>query len=268
MERPEKASKIWILFILLPIFGGLFLYLSNNQSISNETEINSLKKEIDSLNEVRMENKELKVILESQQIKLDEQETQLDQNYNEIINLKNSTNNENSFSSEEKLKLELELQKKITIISDLNNEVMVLENEITVLTKQNDSLSSNSEVNENSTDEQNLISANSNNLTEDNGNNAAVINATPPTPYLLKSSPPQYPSRALQRNLTGEVTLMFDIDQNGMPVNIRVLSSSSRLFEQSAIDAISKSVYSRTVDQNGSPTRYIDMKKKYSWKLQ
>ena len=272
MERPQKkASKIWMLFILIPVFGGPLYYFSSNQSISNETEINNLKKEIASLGEVRIENNELKAILDAQQIKLDEQEGLLDKNYDEIMSLKNFTNNENYLNTEGKLTLELELQKKITMISDLNNEVMVLENEITVLTRQFELLSESlSEVNgnsmanqANSTDEQNVISENLDNATKNNGNNAEQ-----PIPELLKSSPPNYPSRALQRNLTGEVTLIFDIDQNGMPVSIRVLSSSSRLFEKSAIDAISKSLYSRTVDQNGNPARYIDMRKKYSWKLE
>ncbi|MFL2482058.1 MAG: energy transducer TonB [Woeseiaceae bacterium] len=169
----------------------------------------------------------------------------------------------NASSSRDKLELELEIQKKITTISNLENQITILNSQ---LSEQNKNKNISSSVVENRNDD--LIEKINEigmkiekNIPEPPSNNDISI------PNLVSSIPPKYPSRALQRNLSGEVELVFDIDQFGKPLNIRILNSSSRLFEPSAISAIEKAVYTRPIDKNGNPVRYLDMTKKYVWKL-
>ena len=52
-----------------------------------------------------------------------------------------------------------------------------------------------------------------------------------------------YPRKALNRDLTGKVTIRFDISERGIPFNIRVLSSTSSVFDKAALDAVKKFVY-------------------------
>lgn len=69
---------------------------------------------------------------------------------------------------------------------------------------------------------------------------------------------PQYPARALRRNIEGTVTLQFDIDESGKAKNIRVINSQpGRIFDRSARRAISRwkfkprVVNGKTVRQQG-----------------
>lgn len=61
----------------------------------------------------------------------------------------------------------------------------------------------------------------------------------------------KYPRRALQREITGKVNIIFDISKTGDPFNISVLSSSSSVFERSAIDAVKKMLYAPAADREG-----------------
>jgi protein TonB len=52
---------------------------------------------------------------------------------------------------------------------------------------------------------------------------------------------PNYPSRALKRNIEGSITLSFNIDPNGRTVDIKVTSAQpKRIFDREAIRAIKK----------------------------
>ncbi len=56
---------------------------------------------------------------------------------------------------------------------------------------------------------------------------------------------PEYPSRALRRNIEGEVVLGFVINAQGRPENIRVISANpSRIFDRAAINAVRQWKYS------------------------
>ena len=61
----------------------------------------------------------------------------------------------------------------------------------------------------------------------------------------------KYPRRALQRELTGKVDIIYDISEGGTPFNIRVLSSSASVFDKSAIEAVEKMLYIPAADNNG-----------------
>lgn len=73
---------------------------------------------------------------------------------------------------------------------------------------------------------------------------------------------PVYPSRALSRGVTGYVDLEFTVDENGVPTDIEVIESSSgRVFDRAAIDAVTKFRYiprikdGEAVAVNGVKTR-------------
>lgn len=257
-ERQKKSSKIWVFFIIVPVFGGLFYYFVDIQDDFDKN-ARVLEKKIDDLEAIE---KDLKTVIADQKNTIDEQKIHLDQYVIEMTVLRQDSL-ANASSSRDKLELELEIQKKITTISNLENQITILNSQ---LSEQNKNKNISSSVVENRNDD--LIEKINEigmkiekNIPEPPSNNDISI------PNLVSSIPPKYPSRALQRNLSGEVELVFDIDQFGKPLNIRILNSSSRLFEPSAISAIEKAVYTRPIDKNGNPVRYLDMTKKYVWKL-
>ena len=77
----------------------------------------------------------------------------------------------------------------------------------------------------------------------------------------------KYPRRALQREITGKVNIIFDISKTGEPFNISVLSSSSSVFERSAIDAVEKMLYAPAADREGKKTIVRGVKLTLSFEL-
>jgi protein TonB len=53
----------------------------------------------------------------------------------------------------------------------------------------------------------------------------------------------EYPKRAVQRRLPGEVVVEFTIDENGNTRDCKVIESTHRMFNQSALEAIRKKRY-------------------------
>lgn len=250
IERPKQANKGWILFFLIPLIGGgLFYYYSSSvQSTVAATEemINALEDEL-KVSRMNRNNAVSKIeeyvsTIEAQKKYVFEQERIIEEHLDKIISLENTSKN-NSIDLEDKLKLELELQEKVITITNLENQIRSLNNELSVaksnqnttlsLTSSNNSNPIIAEINQNPDPEKQSLS-----LKKLEDQQISI-------PVLVKSIPPKYPARAIQRNLSGEVELVFDIDQFGKPLNIRILYSSSRLFEDSAINAIEKAVYSR-----------------------
>jgi TonB family protein len=78
--------------------------------------------------------------------------------------------------------------------------------------------------------------------------NSAAAQSAEPT--LVHSVPPQYPARALQRGRSGDVTLRFTIDVNGATKDIEVVESSSSVFEDAAVKALSQWRYA-PLTENG-----------------
>jgi len=59
---------------------------------------------------------------------------------------------------------------------------------------------------------------------------------------ILHSIQPIYPDAALKKGITGFVKIVFDIDNNGMPINMRITESQpDAVFDQSVIQALEQS---------------------------
>jgi TonB family protein len=100
-----------------------------------------------------------------------------------------------------------------------------------------------------------------------NTNNKAT-NGDSSAPKLLSKISPKYPSRALQRNLSGSVTVIFDVDKEGNTKNIRIFKSSSSLFENEAKRVVRISKYRPAIDSSGKPIDFYDLKKTYEFNLE
>jgi TonB family protein len=267
-ERQKKSSNVWVFFVMILVLGGLFYYFVNVQA-DLDKDIDALKKQV---NNLKITEKDLTALISDQEKTIDEQNLMIDQYAVEITDLREASL-ANASNSQDRLELELEIQKKITTISNLENQIIILNNQLSAYNENQNISSSNENQNISSSvmeiENDEVIEKASEieikieeNIPESSLNNDLSI------PSLISSVPPKYPSRAIQRNLSGEVDLVFDIDQFGKPLNIRILNSSSRLFEPAAINAIEKAVYTRPIDRNGDPVRYLDMTKKYVWKLE
>jgi len=68
--------------------------------------------------------------------------------------------------------------------------------------------------------------------------NRASAQSGEPTPLVRVA--PQYPPRALQRGRSGHVTLRFTIAADGRTKDIEVVESSSSVFEDAAVAALSQ----------------------------
>ena len=72
---------------------------------------------------------------------------------------------------------------------------------------------------------------------------------------------PEYPMRAITRNLEGYVIVEFDVLTNGSVANIRVVESSSPIFERAAVNAAKRFRYkARVVDGVAQVSRGIRSK--------
>ena len=76
-----------------------------------------------------------------------------------------------------------------------------------------------------------------------------------------------YPRQALNRGLTGKVTIRFDISKQGIPINIRATSSRYPLFNKAAIDAVKKFVYLPARDKKGNEIIVKDINYPFSFEL-
>ena len=77
-----------------------------------------------------------------------------------------------------------------------------------------------------------------------------------------------YPRRALERGITGEVILLFDVSQEGEPYNIRIISSSSSTLNQAAIKAVQKMLYEPALNQRGEKIPSRDLTRSIRFKIE
>ncbi|RQW63600.1 energy transducer TonB [Vibrio viridaestus] len=78
---------------------------------------------------------------------------------------------------------------------------------------------------------------------------------------------PNYPSRALRRNIEGYVVVRFDIDENGRPFNIQVVESKpSRMFDREAIRAVKRWKYQPNVE-NGTASVVTGQQTKVEFRI-
>jgi protein TonB len=78
---------------------------------------------------------------------------------------------------------------------------------------------------------------------------------------------PVYPQEAASRGIEGNVTVQFDVDEQGNVGNVVVIDSSHRLFEKSAIQAAQRSRFRpRVVD--GVAVATVGIRKRFRFELE
>ncbi len=78
---------------------------------------------------------------------------------------------------------------------------------------------------------------------------------------------PQFPEAAARRGLCGHVTVQFDINADGIPINVAVLDSSHRAFHKSAMQAVERARYKPSV-QGGQAVTIYGKVEKISYRLE
>ncbi len=85
-------------------------------------------------------------------------------------------------------------------------------------------------------------------------------------PRALIKIMPDYPRRAYMNKLEGDVTVEFSVNQQGAVQNIKVVRSSSTLFDLAAIDAISRCKYLPAM-QGDQPQVSSGIRERFSFRL-
>jgi TonB family protein len=82
---------------------------------------------------------------------------------------------------------------------------------------------------------------------------ASSSSGPPPAPKLVRYSPPEFPAKAVDQNLSGDVTVRFIIDVNGDPRDVRVVEATPPgVFDHNAITAVKRWHFQPTI-VNGKP---------------
>ena len=69
-----------------------------------------------------------------------------------------------------------------------------------------------------------------------------------PNATLIMPSPPEYPIKSVREKIEGSVTMSFDVDTSGKPVNIKVIKAEPvKIFDKAAIRSLSKWRYAPKV---------------------
>jgi uncharacterized protein len=75
----------------------------------------------------------------------------------------------------------------------------------------------------------------------------------------IKTVPPEYPHKALRKNINGIVKVIFDIDSTGRVRNHRILEAiPEKIFNKTALKAVKKWHFEAPVDENGEPTHVFN----------
>ena len=217
LRRPsnKSSSRGLVIFLIIILVAGGISYLY----ISEETCMDNSSKELS--NALKSENQMLRIEIDSLKKRVKDLESNLDDSKNKI--------------------------------EDLKIDVRLLERDIGDKNKQIDALSSLDQKTKKTIDKPSTF------------NTQGAQTKIKPSPYqpnyrnvdlsrkheLIFSPKLKYPRRALEREITGKVNIIFDISKTGLPFNISVLSSSSTIFEGSAINAVKKMLFSPAIDSEG-----------------
>jgi protein TonB len=77
---------------------------------------------------------------------------------------------------------------------------------------------------------------------------------------------PQYPMRAAERGIEGSCTVRFDVQANGTPTNIRILTCDNSLFERAAERAVERWRYNPKVE-NGIPVARVNVETRFDFRM-
>jgi|TARA_B110000438_G_C15800196_1_gene644761 TonB family protein len=234
IRRPgEKSSSngltIFIILILV-ILGALYL-LAPNEMFIDLFEDSSSK---ESSKILKSENKALRVEIDSLKTRIRKFESTVDDSKNKI----------------EDAKLDIRLLKRD--ISSLEIELQEKGQEIEGLKGKSIGTSTQS-ISRNSVNRKTTV--------EDRQTDLSSKQKLVVGPKLF------YPRRALQRELEGKVSIVFDISLEGKPFNIRVLSSAYDIFKKPAQDAVKKMRYTPARDIKGTPVIVKNVEFSLSFKL-
>tara|TARA_Y100000746_G_scaffold230085_1_gene241007 strand:+ start:3105 stop:4127 length:1023 start_codon:yes stop_codon:yes gene_type:complete len=86
-------------------------------------------------------------------------------------------------------------------------------------------------------------------------------------PKMTDRKSPKYPSRAIQRGYEGKVTLVFDVDTNGVARNIEIQSGANSSLNNEAKRALEKSKFRPALDEKGTPYYYVGLTYSYTFRL-
>ncbi|KAF7786090.1 hypothetical protein PRUB_a0545 [Pseudoalteromonas rubra] len=90
----------------------------------------------------------------------------------------------------------------------------------------------------------------------------------PDKPVIKYRVPYDYPKEALYQGIQGQLSLQFDIDNQGKPVNITVVESSPEgVFDQAGIDALTQWRYLVKLDMNGKVIEGQALNIEFRWGL-
>lgn len=98
------------------------------------------------------------------------------------------------------------------------------------------------------------------------GSKPTIVGGLPGGMALVPISP-QFPETAARRGLCGHATVQFDINADGIPINVAVLDSSHRAFNKSSVQAVERARYKPSV-QGGQPVAIYGRVEKISYRLE
>ncbi len=160
----------------------------------------------------------------------------------------------------------------VSLVADQINEIRDLKDQIKSLNRLNDTLMEQNSILSKGVEDSGIvedmkikpsINNDKKNIELENIQNNIVSSR----PQAIKRINPRYPSRALQRRLSGSVKVIFDVDINGQAQNIRVLESSSYLFESEARRAVRETKFNPARDSFGNPIFFKDHTTVYEFNL-
>jgi TonB family protein len=223
------------------------------------------------LNEMNVfSNKEIKTI--------ENKNKQIDASSDLATALQNEINNLSLEITELKTKLDISLDSSTDLIRKnnlLQAEAQSLEGQIISLNQLNDSLESDNQALKQSISSLQLdfgaTSLPSAIKEKEPAKNKITKKEIEPildlsrNPKIIKTIDPKYPRSALQRRINGSVQVIFDVDRSGNTTNIRIKSSTNKLFDSEAMRVIRSSKFEPALNSKGIPTYYFDLTRTYGW---
>jgi TonB family protein len=223
------------------------------------------------LNEMNVfSNKEIKTI--------ENKNKQIDASSDLATALQNEINNLSLEITELKTKLDISLDSSTDLIRKnnlLQAEAQSLEGQIISLNQLNDSLESDNQALKQSISSLQLdfgaTSLPSAIKEKEPAKNKIIKKEIEPildlsrNPKIIKTIDPKYPRSALQRRINGSVQVIFDVDRSGNTTNIRIKSSTNKLFDSEAMRVIRSSKFEPALNSKGIPTYYFDLTRTYGW---
>jgi len=186
--------------------------------------------------------------------------SELKKSFNESLETFSSFKSNNDFETLEEL-----IKEKDAEIAKLRNQIFLKNDEIQLLSNSIDELNDEiSELNENISSK---LQESSNRFQAPAMEDSKDYSRKP---VLKKRVVPEYPTELIfnryRRQIEATVTVVFDISTEGIPINIKIESSSNRLFNSAALSAIKKTRFLPALNEYGNPIIYREYSFVYDFK--